>query len=371
MCKNDSNKCNNQMQFSYASLSRMKDWVRVVDQYNNILFINEAMKENLGNIVGQKCFNTLHKEGPCAYCISNIGIKKGETIKKQENIDGRIYSVVSSPFWNDITKSYCAVEVFRDITEQKEMEDLLLTQNQKMKKDLEFAKRLQLKMLPKDGIYDNFKIASKYIPSELLGGDLYDVICIDENHTGVYIADVSGHGVTASMMTMFIKQTIRNLGKEAMDPAATLAHLYKQYQELGIDVSYYITIVYAVYDKEKNILTCANAGHNCMPIIRNDEGIKEIECEGLPICRIVEETSYEQKSVPFKKGDKILLYTDGISESFNEDEGFFTSERVVKMCQENKEKNVSLLIYKMAKKIKLFSSNKIKDDIAILAGEIV
>ena len=371
MYKNYSNKHMNQMQFSYDILSGMKDWVRVVDQNNNILFINEAMKENLGNIVGQKCFNTLHRDTPCAYCISNIGIKKSETIKKQEVIDGRIYSVVSSPVWNDETESYCAVEVFRDITEQKAMEKLILTQNHKMKKDLEFAKMLQLKTLPKDGIYNDFKIASKYIPSELLGGDLYDVICIDDQYTGMYIADVSGHGVTASMITMFIKQTIKNLGKEAIDPATTLAHLYKQYQELGIDVRYYVTIVYVVYDKEKNSLTCANAGHNCMPIIINDEGVEEIECEGLPICRILEETSYCQKSVSFKKGDKILLYTDGISESFNEEEGFFTNERILKMCQENKDKNMALLIYKLAKKIKQFCNEEIKDDIAMLAGEII
>ncbi|MBF8982297.1 SpoIIE family protein phosphatase [Lutibacter sp. B2] len=371
MCKNYSNKHMNQMQFSYDILSGMKDWVRVVDQDNNILFINEAMRENLGNIVGQKCFNTLHKDTPCEYCISNIGIKKKETIKKQEVIDGKIYSVVSSPVWNDGTQSYCAVEVFRDITEQKAMENLILTQNQKMKQDLEFAKRLQLKTLPKDGIYNDFKISSKYIPSELLGGDLYDVVCIDANHTGIYIADVSGHGVTASMMTMFIKQTIKNLGKKAIDPASTLAHLYQQYQELGIDVRYYITILYAVYDKEKNILTCANAGHNCMPIIINNKGVKEIECEGIPICRILEEASYHQKSIEFNKGDKILLYTDGISESFNEDEGFFTNERVVKMCQENKGKNIALLIYKLAKKIKQFSNDEIKDDVAMLAAEII
>ncbi|PAB58464.1 PP2C family protein-serine/threonine phosphatase [Anaeromicrobium sediminis] len=360
-----------QKEFFQDILSNMTDWVRVVDKENKVLFINEPMKKSLGDIVGKECYRALNKTSPCKNCISNIGICKGTSFTKEEIVDGKIYSVVSSPVWDEEKKTYCAVEVFRDVTEQKKMEELIISQNQKMKKDLEFAKRLQLRLLPNDGEYNGLKIASKYTPSEHLGGDLFDVVEIDEENTGVYIADVSGHGVTSSMMTMFIKQTIKNLCESAVDPAYTLKNLYGQYQELGIESAYYITIFYGVYNKKNKTFKYANAGHNCLPVLISEDKIKELEISGIPICRLFEEVDYEQDIIELKKGDKILLYTDGISEAVHPKKGFFTNERVLKICQENKKKNVGILVYKLLRKVKEYTNNQIKDDIAMIAMEVL
>ena len=76
-----------------------------------------------------------------------------------------------------------------------------------MSKDLGFAKHIQEKILPPKGVIDNLHIDYIYKPSEMLSGDIFDVFHIDEDHIGIYISDVSGHGVAAAMMTMFIRQT--------------------------------------------------------------------------------------------------------------------------------------------------------------------
>ncbi|KXG73881.1 SpoIIE family protein phosphatase [Thermotalea metallivorans] len=361
-----------QRKFFEDILSGMKDWVRVIDQNNRVIFMNEPMRKYVGDRIGQECYKALGKNKPCEYCISNRAIFDGKSIAKEEIVDGRIFSVISSPIRDENNNIYCAVEVFRDVTEKRAMERLLLEQNKKMKSDLNFAKQLQHKILPENRIYNHtLKIASKYIPSEILGGDVYDVIEINDDDLGMYIADVSGHGVTSSMMTMFIRQTLKNLGDKAIDPAVTLQYLYHRYRELNIDDQYYITIFYGVYNKGTRLFTYANAGHNCMPILINKNGVEEISIGGLPICTIFEEVDYEKRQVILEKGDKLLFYTDGISEAYNVQEGFFQNTKVLEVCLENRDKGTELLIDAVIDRVKHFATEEIKDDIAIMAGEII
>ncbi|MDF2548608.1 MAG: hypothetical protein K0R93_3506 [Anaerosolibacter sp.] len=361
-----------QRRFFENILSGMKDWVRVIDQNNMVVFMNEPMQKYVGNTVGRECYRALGKTSPCEHCISNRAIFQGTSITKEEVVDGRIYSVVSSPIQGPDNSVQYAVEVFRDVTEKRAMERLLIEQNKKMKSDLDFAKQLQHKILPENKVYnDTLKVASKYIPSEILGGDVYDVIEINNHAIGMYMADVSGHGVTSSMMTMFIRQTLKNLGEKAIDPALTLQYLYHRYRELNIDDEYYITIFYGVYDKNANLFTYANAGHNCMPVLIKGDVIEEIYIEGLPICTLFEEVEYKKQQIPFEKGNKLLFYTDGISEAYHHEKGFFQNQGVFDICLENKDIEVEALIEKVIHGARNYAAEEIKDDIAIMVGEIL
>ncbi len=353
-------------------MSGMKDWVRVVDINNRVIFMNKPMKEQLGNNEGKACHIALGKNSPCENCIKNKTIFEDKVIIKEEIVDGRIYSVISSPMKDEKDKVTSVVEVFRDITEEKKMESRLLQQNSKMKNDLNFAKQLQHKILPENKVYYNaLKIESLYLPSEILGGDVYDVIEIDKDNIGIYIADVSGHGVTSSMMTMFIRQTLKNLDRDATDPEITLKYLSRRYRELNIDDQYYITIFYGVYNKSNKLFTYSNAGHNCMPIIIGKNEVTEIKQPGLPICSIVDEDGYKKRTIKLDKGDKILYYTDGITEARNIKSEFFGNENIMELCRSNKDKDIKDLLKIIIDKVNTFSGENIQDDIAIMIGEIV
>lgn len=353
-------------------ISGMRDWVRVVDKNGIVIFMNDPMKNQLGNNVGKKCYLSLQKDSPCENCISNKAFIEDRVANKEEIVGERIYSVVSSPIKDKEGNINCAVEVFRDITEAKAMEALVLQQNQKMKNDLSFAKELQYKMLPKNGIYgNNVKIESLYIPSEILGGDVYDVIEIDEDNIGMYIADVSGHGVTSSMMTMFIRQTLKNLGENAKNPEKALEYLFQRYRELNIDDHYYITIFYGVYNRNNQIFSYTNGGHNCMPIIIRQQEVLELELPGLPICTIIDEADYERKSIKLNKGDKVLYYTDGITESRNHKKEFFGGHRIIELCKNNTNIDIKDLLDIIIEEVKNFSKGNMRDDRAIMIGEII
>ncbi|WIF95848.1 SpoIIE family protein phosphatase [Caminicella sporogenes] len=360
-----------QRRFTEDILAGMIDLVRVIDKNGRVIFINKPMKDFLGDITGTICFKALGKTRRCEVCISQKTIKEGIIVKKEEVIGDKIFSVISSPIRDENGNIYCSVEVFRDITEKKKMENIILSQNLKMKRDINFAKNIQNKILPKDGIYnDAVKICSKYIPCEMLGGDVFDIINIDEENIGIYIADVAGHGVTASIMTMFIKQAIKNLGKKAKDPEYTLSYLNLRYNELGLDDHYYVTIFYGVYNKTTREITLANGGQNSTPIVIRKDGIEEIFLSGLPICTLFREFRYTEKKVKLEKGERILFYTDGIIEAKNK-RGKLYGDRILNVCMENLNSSSEEIIEKVLKNVMDFSDGNIDDDIAIMMMEVI
>jgi sigma-B regulation protein RsbU (phosphoserine phosphatase) len=187
-------------------LDVMQDWVRVIDLNDNILYANKAMKEALGCwIVGKKCFEIIGRDTPCENCISKQAITLREPMYKEETINNRIYSVLSSPLKNVNGDIDAVVEVLRDVTNYKKMENEIRAQNEKLHKDLQMARRMQYSLLPKLSELRGIKIAYTYKPCEVVSGDFFDIFPIDDLHVGVYIADVSGHGVSSSMLTIIYK----------------------------------------------------------------------------------------------------------------------------------------------------------------------
>lgn len=363
-------KLERQKRFTEDILAGMIDLVRVIDKNNRIIFINKPMRDLLGDIRGKICYTALGKAHKCKVCISETTIRQGKIVKKEEIVGDRIFSVVSSPIRDENGEIYCAVEVFRDVTEKRKLEKTIINQNLKMKSDLDFAKYIQQSIIPQDGIYnDMIKIHSKYIPSEILGGDVFDIIDIDEENIGIYMADVSGHGVTASMITMFIRQTLKNLKKEALDPGYTLNYLNSRYKELHLEDNYYITILYGVFNKTTSIMKIANGGHNCMPLFFRKNKVHEIILPGLPICNLFHNIEYEEYSIELNSGDRVLFYTDGISEARNNYKEIY-SDRILQVCSENLSASTNELVKTIIDDVIDFSNNNINDDIAIMMVDV-
>lgn len=364
-------KLERQKRFTQDILSGMIDLVRVIDKNNKIIFLNKPMEELLGDVRGKVCYMALGKPCKCKTCISETTIMNGKIVKKEEIVGDRIFSVVSSPIRDENGEIYCAVEVFRDVTKKRKLEKTIIEQNHKMKKDLDFAKYIQQRIIPQDGIYnDMINIHSKYIPSEILGGDVFDIINIDEDNIGIYMADVSGHGVTASMMTMFIRQTLKSLKVDALDPVHTLNYLNSRYKELGLEDNYYITILYGVYSRRNSTMRIVNGGHNCMPIVFNNNEVHEIFLPGLPICNLFDDVEYKEHTLHLSSGDRVLFYTDGISEAKNSCKEIY-GDRILQICKDNISMNSEGLIDNIVDDVVDFSNNDFADDVAIMMMDIV
>ncbi len=152
----------------------------------------------------------------------------------------------------------------------------------------------------------------------LSGGDIFDIYYIDEDNIGIYICDVVGHGVTASMMTMFVRQTMRAIKDDILSPSRALSELHQKFIALDLDTDKYFTIFYGVFNTKDRSFKYSNGGHNCVPIKINDEEISLLKTNGFPISLIFNKVDYTEEEIKLSPGgDKILFYTDGITEAKN------------------------------------------------------
>lgn len=353
---------------NYHVLEGMADWVRVVDKEGIIIYANKTMKEALGdNIVGMKCYLVTGKDVRCNFCITDRSIRKGETVQKEEIINGKYFSVKSSPVANCDGNIFAAVEVFRDVTRERKLELELVEKNKKMSRDLGFAKRIQEKILPKKGSHGNIMIDYIYKPSEMLSGDMFDVFHIDSENIGIYVSDVVGHGVAASMMTMFIRQTMLSIKDDILSPSVALSELHRRFSMLGLDTDKYFTIFYGVFNKLTYEFKYANAGHNSIPIKYNESEIEILETTGYPIALLFDKMIYNEKSIQLKKGDKVLFYTDGITESKDRSGKEFGMESVIEIINNHKND----LLNEIEDKIITYSWGEQEDDFALVLMEVV
>lgn len=344
----------------------MIDWVRVVDKNNIVLYANKKMKEEFGEIVGRKCYEVFCTGRNCDYCTSRITIENGSILKKEASIGNRTFMVVSSPIHDNLGENVCAVEVFRDITTEKTLAKKIREKNKKMSDDIKFASHMQMRMLPPKGMYNGLSIDYLYESSESLSGDFFDVFKIDDDNTGIYICDVVGHGVSASLLTVFVRQSLRTIAKGNISLDKIMKEVHKTFLSLNLDYDRYFSVFFGVYNKTTHEFTYVNAGHNSEPILfKNNKDIVLLKSKGYPIANIFDNVKYDENKVNLKIGDKLFFYTDGITEAKNEDNQEYGIKNLIDVI-----KNEGNILNNLTSSLNEFCKVH-KDDYAILMAEII
>ncbi|MBB5326641.1 SpoIIE family protein phosphatase [Tunturiibacter gelidoferens] len=183
-----------------------------------------------------------------------------------------------------------------------------------IQKELETARQIQLSILPSSiPKIAGLDIAARYVPMTSVAGDFYDFIVVDEEHLGVLVADVSGHGMPAALIASMIKIAFSSQASHAADPARVLLGLNEAL--CGKFEHHFVTAAYVFIDIQNRTLTYAGAGHPPL-LLWGAEGVRSIEENGLFLGKFSFAT-YTSKELPLTPGDRILLYTDGIPETTN------------------------------------------------------
>ncbi len=263
------------------------------------------------------------------------------------------------------------------INEEKK---IILEQNKKSRRELKLAQNIQKKILPSGymrlgdyNFYRNFK------PSYYLGGDFYDVIESGEDNVVFYMADISGHGVGASLLTVFLKQTLKGLVRyyekkcEPLIPSKMLKKLQKRFMDIEMVEEIYIGIIIGVLDVNENKITLSNAGHNVPPIhvMGAHETTETYEISGLPINGLgldFIEFEYEDRTVYIDKGDNIVFLTDGAVEERSPEGEEMGIERLRRLMFLNRYMSFEEQFDIMLSKVSQHShTTRFNDDIAFLA----
>lgn len=162
---------------------------------------------------------------------------------------------------------------------------------------------------------------SKYLPALDIGGDMYDMVKLDNSNVAVIMGDVSGHGIAAALLTAMLKMMFRNILSTTNNPSEILSKMNIEFCNIFTNklVDVYSCVFYALIDTQNKEIYCANAGHT-LPIFVDDKSNSayEIDVHGLPI-GMMENSTYEAKTISFDNGDLIFFHTDGLGDSLYKD----------------------------------------------------
>lgn len=202
--------------------------------------------------------------------------------------------------------------------------------------EVEIASRIQQSILPVGGPdLKGLEFGARYIPMEGVAGDFYDFHVLSEHTVGVLVADVSGHGIPAAMISTMVKVTFSQQSSIGDDASNVLNEMNRLLS--GKMEDQFLTAAYVYLDLQKKILITADAGH-CPLLIwrRKTKEILRIKPKGM-IIGYMPEINCPIEELKIKDGDRIVMYTDGIIEAANPDGELYNEPRFIDLIRENQD----------------------------------
>jgi len=198
-----------------------------------------------------------------------------------------------------------------------------------LKAELEVARSMQLAILPSAfPARPGCDAAARMIPATTMGGDFYDYIELPDGQIGLVIADVSGHGVPAAFFMAVARTNLRELAVRHTDPGECLAQTNDALcAQNPLDL--FVTVFYCILDPKTGVLRYANGGHN-QPYVRRAAGpVDSLNGAGGLVLGAMTGVKYPTHTAQLLRGDRLVLYTDGVTEAFNPTEELYGAERLV------------------------------------------
>lgn len=244
-----------------------------------------------------------------------------------------------------------------------------LSELNRQKAELSIAKKIQRGLLePQSYADDSVTIRAFMLPAKDVGGDLYDYMTLENGKVFVSIADVSGKGVTAALFMSRAITLLHQYAERGFTPSQMLREFNSRLVQRNPN-KLFITTFVAVYDPATGELTYSNGGHN-YPYILSDELITLNEKGGVA-AGIFKDRTYPERTIRLKAGDKLFLYTDGVTEAVDKDGGFFGEERLEEVLRAEKSSDAQTVVNKAYEALRSFSEGAVQaDDITMLTLEI-
>ena len=215
--------------------------------------------------------------------------------------------------------------------------------------------------------FRHLTIGHRFIPSQDLSGDYYDLIPLGPRKCAFVIADVSGKGPEAAIQTVRAKHVIRSYATAGYGPGKILEMLNNHVQTAVSGMTRAVTVFYAEADLDARILRYACAGHE-QPLYWSSVHREPqlLEADGIMI-GAWEGAEYEEKSLELEPDSWLLLYTDGLTEARSPAGEFFGLERIVEIVREHEGNSAQRLVNRLYSRIRKFTRERISDDFSLLA----
>jgi serine phosphatase RsbU (regulator of sigma subunit) len=225
------------------------------------------------------------------------------------------------------------VEDLRVKIAQLESAQAALADKERLQREMELARQVQLSVLPQAfPLIPGYHFAARSEAARHVGGDFYDVIDLDEDHFGITVADVSDKGMPAALYMVLTRTLLVAQARREYSPSQVLREVNHLIQELST-ANMYVTVFYGIVEKHSGRLRYARAGHD-MPILLTQEGNQVLSGAGIALGVVDSDTfQVEEIEVYLKRGDRLVLYTDGLTDVFTAQQEQFGQKRLFELLE--------------------------------------
>lgn len=246
-------------------------------------------------------------------------------------------------------------------------------QNEIMARELDMAGRYQQFLLPHDVQLPGVKVAHRFKPSSLVGGDYFDFFTLPGGELAFVVADVAGHGVAAAMTASIIKALLPGLMQDRLSPAEALTALNDNLLELTQEDTF-VTAFAALYKRDQNELVWSQAGHP-PPLLLGAGGGMDLLWTESTFLGVFEAQSglldVVDHSAGVSPGHRLVMYTDGLIEAPGHDQRLFGLERLKDMVARNTGSDAEGLCQAVWRDLRDFAPEEMPDDVALIVMDFV
>jgi phosphoserine phosphatase RsbU/P len=253
----------------------------------------------------------------------------------------------------------------RRANQERQAQEEAIHHLQEQEREIAEAKAIQEKLIPREiPQLAGYEIASSWQSAGAVGGDYFDVLPLDEETLGLCIADVAGKGFPAALLMSNLQAAVRGLSSPSLAPDL-LCNSLNSLVCRNTHTDRFITLFYAQLDGPARRLRYVNAGHNA-PIVVHADGSHERLREGGGVLGVFTEQSYGLGTVRLAPGDRVVLFTDGVTEASNSEGEEFGEMRLLSLLEEYRALPAGEIQRKIDAAISEFSGGHRTDDATLL-----
>jgi serine phosphatase RsbU (regulator of sigma subunit)/catechol 2,3-dioxygenase-like lactoylglutathione lyase family enzyme len=273
--------------------------------------------------------------------------------------DGNPFSLVS---FDEVTH---AIETQRRVLAEK------VEAERRTAQELEIAKQVQARLFPQTlPTLDTLEFAGLCLPARHVGGDYYDFVQLKGNRLGLVIGDISGKGIAAALLMANLQANVRSQCAITLDEPHRLLSAVNQLLCANTADAAFATLFFAEYDDSKQRLRYANCGHLPALLLRVDDGLDRLSATAT-ILGAFKDWDCQLAESQLSPGDTLVLYTDGVTESFSPTDEEFGEQRLIDALRRHRGLSAQALCSAIVDEVREFSPHEQHDDITLIVAKCI
>jgi hypothetical protein len=235
--------------------------------------------------------------------------------------------------------------------------------------DFEQARQIQQTLLPREmPRLAGFDVSGVWQPARTMGGDYYDLIVLQETELAVCIGDVAGKGMPAALLMSGLQAAVR---ASASNSPRDLCERVRRVVVSSLSGGRFVTFFYATVDSATMKLRWCNAGHNAPILARADGTIVRLSEGGPAFSRLFRSASYEERELELSRGDRLVLFTDGVSEAADASGDQFGENRIEELVTDCRDLDAAELQRTIVDSATSFSGGELEDDLTLVVVRLI